>query len=106
MQIETPILEKDVVDYDFTFQNGVKFPATLDENLGDYVVDEGERFKIYLAEKPKLSDPDTVMPAETAYIYKTNLLALVVRKRKQRLFTPEEQFDLKSYVMAASKTVQ
>lgn len=106
MEIIQPVLEKDVVDYDFILTNGIKFPTTLDESLGDTCVEEEDRYRVYLAEKPRPTDPDTLMPAETALVFKANLVALVIRKRKQRLPSPEESLEFKNTILKMTGTIQ
>ena len=95
MQQAEPKLEKDVTDYDFLFSNGNKLPITLDLELGDTVQELKDRYVVFLAAKPRVSNPELTMPAETATVFKSGLLATIVRERKQRLPTPEEQFEMK-----------
>lgn len=104
MKLDEPVLTKAVVDYDFLFTHGVKLPLTLDLNAGDSVTDEGERFVVHLVAKPSKFDPEEILPAETAYVYKANLLTYVIRERQQRIPTPEEQFDMKQAVQRLAKT--
>lgn len=94
MQQVEPVLEKDVTDYDFIFSNGNKLPITLDKALGDTVTELKDRYVIYLAPKPRISDPEKIMSAETATVFKSGLVAAIVRDRKQRMPTPEERFEL------------
>jgi hypothetical protein len=106
MELEQPKLEKDVIEYDFIFQGGSKLPITLDTGAGDTVTEEPERFVLYLAAKPSPTDDEVLMPAETAYVYKSNLVAFIVRNRKMRLPTPEEKFQFKKTLHSLVKGIQ
>jgi hypothetical protein len=106
MEIIDPVQEKDVVDYDFAFSNGMRICQTLDTSLGDRAEEFDDRYLLFLAEKPSITDPDDLMPAETVTVFKDQVVLLINRTRKQRLPTEEERFEMYKTLHQLAKTVQ
>lgn len=88
------ITYKDVIDYEFSLVNGARLPLTVDAAAGDTVTETPTEFELHLAAKPNPIDPEIVMNEEDITVYKCNLVAKIIRKRKQRLPTAEELFNL------------
>lgn len=94
---------KNVTDWDFTFNNGYRIPITIDEAVGDKVEEQEDRYVLNLTEKSGMLDPEDKLPAELATVFKANLLTVVVRHRKQRIPTAEEQFDMRKLLHKVPK---
>lgn len=103
MEVEPTEQFKEVIDWDFTFNNNYRLPISIDEGVGDSVAELPDRYVVTLAEKPSLSDPEDLMPAEIATVFKSSLLTVVVRKRKQRIPTAEEQLNLRKFIHKVPK---
>jgi hypothetical protein len=105
MEIVNPVVERDVLDYDFAFTNGMRIQQTLDEGLGDHCIELPDRYKIVLTEKPNATNPEVIMPEEIVTIFKNQVVLLVNRKRKQRKPTEEEMFDMRELLHKLPKSV-
>lgn len=95
MEIQSPELTKDVVDYDFSFTSGLRSVTTVDPSVGDYVEELVDRYQIHLASKPSFTNPEEILPEELVTVFKSQLTVFIERKRKQRMPSPEELFSMR-----------
>lgn len=106
MEITESVLEKDVIDYDFTLVGGLRMPMTIEAGIGDSATEEADRWIIHLTAKPRPTDPDDLMPEEHIHLYKRNVIGVIIRPRKQRVPDPEEVFNMRKTLHALAKQVQ
>lgn len=106
MDISEPIKERDIVDYDFMFTSGAKLAVAVDEAAGDTVEEQTDRFIFNVVSKPTVGDPTELTDPETLQVFKLGLAAICSCKRKQRMPTEEELFDMHKLVHTIAKTIQ
>jgi len=106
MELLKPIKERDITDYDFMFISGAKLAITIDEQAGDTVKEHADRFTLDIVAKPSLTDATEFSEAEVMQVYKIGLAAVVTCKRKQRMPTEEEMFDMQATVHKLAKQIQ
>jgi hypothetical protein len=106
MEIVNPVREKDITEYDFALTNGVRLTQSIDVTAGDYMEDNEDHYAIFLSRKPSLSNPEDMLDEELVKVFKDKVAVLITRKRKQRLPTDEELFDMRKTLLKLAKTVQ
>lgn len=107
MEINETVVEKEVIDYDFSFIGGSRLPLTVDIEAGDTFEVVPDGYNITITPKPNFINPEQAgTDQETYHIVKQNLCALLIRKRKQRILTTEELFDLRKFLYPTPKDVQ
>lgn len=107
MEIKEQVAEKDVVDYDFSFVGGARLPLTVDAESGDTFEDAGDMYVVTIKPKPNLIDPEQPPTDEETYnVLKRNLSAYLIRKRKQKVLTAEQLFDMRQFLHPTSKKTQ
>lgn len=106
MEVVEQVKEHDVVDFDFMFASGSKLAVTLDETAGDTYDENPNSYVLNVVAKPSLSDPDEKVEPETIEVYKAHLAVSVIRQRKQRTPSEEEQFNMRKTIHALAKRVQ
>lgn len=107
MIVHAPEIKKVLDDYDFTFTGGMVMPITVDIEAGD-TINFGRSdgtITIRLAQKPMLSDPEKLLPAEDISIYKQHLVAFQHRVRIVTNLTPEQQHEWMKTLKEMSPTV-
>lgn len=106
MVIPEPAVLRDVIDYEFSFANGMRLPITVDVGLGDSVDEKEEGIlTISLVAKPSAVDPDVMLSEETITIFKKQLSAVIFRKRKQLVSSPEERLEMKRLIHQMAKSI-
>lgn len=106
MAIPEQVVTRDVLDYDFSFSNGMRLPITVDLELGDTVEDKDGKLVICLTSKPSSVNPDVMMPAETITIFLDKVSAIVFRQRKQLVTSPDEALGMKRLIHEMAKGIQ
>jgi hypothetical protein len=106
MEISNPIKERDIVDYDFMFTSGAKLAISVEEAAGDQVAEQPDRYVFNLASKPSITDPSELTDEETMEVFKLGLAAVCKCRRKQRMPTEDELFDMHATLHAMAKRVQ
>jgi hypothetical protein len=106
MDIIEPLREREIVDYDFLFISGSKLAIVVDVAAGDTATELPDRYVMSLSSKPSASDPDDLSDPETMEVFKVGLAAVVTCKRKQRMPTEEELFDMQKTYHSIAKGVQ
>ena len=96
MEIVAPIVEHDVIDYDFSFTNGVRSTTTLIPALGDSTNELQDRYTVVLTSKPNPINPEEMMPKEEVSVFKSNITVVIKRERKQRSPSVDELIDIKA----------
>lgn len=101
-------LKKLIEEFDFTFQNGMTLPISLDKTAGDEVDLDTypHAILIKLAEKPSLVDSTKMLPAEKITIFTTHLLTIQQRTKEVEDITQEQKDIWKKTIQEISKTVQ
>lgn len=87
--------KREVTEYDFSFQNGMMLPVTIDKDGGDTIDLETYPHAIIInfAPKPSLVNPEVVTPPEQITIFTSHLLS--IHKRVREVTDPtQEQKDL------------
>lgn len=103
MHIEEVVKEREVEDYDFSFVGGSRWMTSMDESAGDRVEDLPDCFVFHTAPKPVLVDSEEETSDERTVIYKKNITAYLVRKRKQRQPVPEELLERQKLIQMWAK---
>lgn len=79
-------------DWDFTFENGLLMPISIEEAAGDTIdFSDPACIVVQLSERPSMSDPDKKLPAEEIRIFTGKVLAIQHRKREVDAPTPEQK---------------
>ena len=106
MQIAEQSKEREVTYYDFMFMTGNKLTITVDEEAGDQVEHHDHKYWFSIAAKPNTLDPEASVDAEEMHVHTRNLAFVAIRKRKHRLPSQEEMFDMRKTLQGLSKTIQ
>lgn len=106
MEIAEQIKEHDVTDYDFMFNGGNKLTITIDHDAGDTVEEQSDRYVLNTVARISLTDPNEQVDAETVDVFKTNLAVVARCKRKQRMPSEEETYEMHKMVHNLAKMVQ
>lgn len=92
--ITVPDKFKEITEYLFTFSSGFELELVLDEAAGDKITHTDAAINILLVAKPSLLKPDETLGEEVILIQKSNLAVIRQRKRKIRLPSEAELFDM------------
>lgn len=94
MEIKAPDIVKEVVEISYTWDAGMSLDLMIDESVGDYAKDNGDSIHVHLAAKPLMTNPGEKAGEEDIVIYKRTLANVITRKRKLRMPSPEEIFEM------------
>lgn len=100
MKINPVVKDKVIKEYEFVFDSGFAIPVTIDEEAGDWYDDQSAPDRIYItiAGKPTMSNPDALTSPERITIYLKHIAAIQCRERRSVELSPDERFDLASFV--------
>jgi hypothetical protein len=97
--------EKTYDCYDFTCVGPVTIPLTLDLESGDTIEVGPDKIIVTVQERPSLSDPKKLLPAENVVIERGNLLFYQHRLMKTLEQTAEQHEEWKETILQATKSV-
>lgn len=106
MELNEVVNTKQVLEYEFTFTSGMALPVTIDESLGDTVLELADRYEIHMAAKPSPMDSEVMFDEEDVTVYKRVLASVLVRKRTVQLATLDQKLAFKQFIHDAAKGVQ
>jgi len=92
-----------VSDYTFMFPTNGKFTVTVDWDAGDELEELADRYTIRTKSRFNPANPSEPIDPEEMQIFKTQLAALTIVRRKQQMMSEEQIFDLKNYVNGLSR---
>lgn len=99
LQIAAPEIVKQVKEYDYVFNSGMRLSFMVDADAGDTLEETPEHYVINLVEKPSLINPEEKTRAEVIKLVKATLACVHEKIRTFRKLTAEEQLEFYEKLM-------
>lgn len=95
-----------VVDYEFTFHNGLTWSTTIDPTIGDTVDFDSSPGQVVIkfVEKPSKTDHTTKVPPETNTLFMSHILMIRKCERTIIPMTPDQLDEFQKSLFRMSNT--